>query len=54
MQGYGYRPYLVEGDDPADVHQQLAATLDIVVDEIREIQRAARDGRRHASGRAGR
>ncbi len=43
MQGYGYRPYRVEGDDPADVHQQLAGTLDIVVAEIREIQRAARD-----------
>ena len=30
------------GDDPATVHQQLAATLDEVLDEIAEIQRAAR------------
>ncbi len=43
MEGYGYRPYHVEGDDPADVHQQLAATLDAVTAEIREIQRAARE-----------
>jgi xylulose-5-phosphate/fructose-6-phosphate phosphoketolase len=43
MEGYGYRPYFVEGDDPASVHQQLAATLDTVIDEIREIQRRARE-----------
>jgi xylulose-5-phosphate/fructose-6-phosphate phosphoketolase len=43
MAGYGYRAYHVEGDDPAAVHQQLAATLDTVVDEIREIQRRARE-----------
>jgi xylulose-5-phosphate/fructose-6-phosphate phosphoketolase len=42
MRGYGYTPYFVEGDDPAAVHQQLAATLDTVVDEIRAIQDAAR------------
>jgi len=46
MRGYGYRPYFVSGDDPADVHQQMAATMDAVTAEIREIQRAAReDGR---------
>src|SRR5690242_9064306 len=30
LTGYGHRPYLVEGDDPAAVHQALAATLDEV------------------------
>ena len=44
LTGYGYRPYLVEGDDPAAVHQLLAATLDEVFDEIAEIQRQARAG----------
>src|SRR2546430_4923621 len=44
LRGYGYRPYLVEGDDPAIVHQLLAATLDTVFDEIAAIQRAAREG----------
>ncbi len=42
LYGYGYVPYLVEGDDPAAVHQRLAATLDVVFDEIAEIQRQAR------------
>jgi xylulose-5-phosphate/fructose-6-phosphate phosphoketolase len=46
LTGYGWRPYLVEGSDPAEVHQRLAATLDEVIDEINRIQRAARvDGR---------
>jgi xylulose-5-phosphate/fructose-6-phosphate phosphoketolase len=42
MRGYGYRPYFVEGDDPAKAHQVLAATLDAVMDEIRAIQHQAR------------
>ncbi len=44
FEGYGYTPYLVAGDDPAVVHQLLAATLDRAFDEIGAIQRAARDG----------
>ena len=45
LTGYGYRPYLVEGDDPEAVHQCLAATLDQIFDEIGEIQWAAhKDG----------
>ncbi|WBC09503.1 phosphoketolase family protein [Micromonospora sp. WMMA1947] len=44
MRGFGYEPYLVEGDDPATVHQRLAGTLDRAVDEIAAIQRRARSG----------
>jgi xylulose-5-phosphate/fructose-6-phosphate phosphoketolase len=44
MVGYGHKPYFVEGDDPASVHQQLAAALDTVVQEIHAIQKAAREG----------
>src|SRR3954470_427486 len=44
LRGYGYRPYLVEGDDPAEVHQRLAAPLDEVFDRIATIQREARAG----------
>ncbi len=40
--GYGYKPYFVEGDDPTVVHQLLAATLDVVTDEIAEIQKKVR------------
>jgi len=42
LTGYGYRVYSVEGDDPKLVHQQLAATMDAAIDEIRAIQRRAR------------
>jgi xylulose-5-phosphate/fructose-6-phosphate phosphoketolase len=42
LTGYGYRVYRVAGDDPDLVHQQLAATLDTVADEIAAIQRRAR------------
>src|SRR5262249_58785532 len=40
--GYGYAPHFVEGDQPEEVHQQLAATLDAVVADIKEIQLDAR------------
>jgi xylulose-5-phosphate/fructose-6-phosphate phosphoketolase len=42
LEGYGYKPYYVEGDDPQRMHSQMAATLDAIFDEIRSIQRAAR------------
>ena len=42
FRGYGYKPYLVEGDDPEMVHQLMAATLDQIVEEIRHIQSEAR------------
>ncbi len=42
MKGYGYKPYFVEGDDPKKVHVSFSATLDIVIQEIKEIQRKAR------------
>ncbi|QGN49894.1 phosphoketolase [Micromonospora sp. WMMC415] len=44
MRGNGYQPYVVAGDDPATVHQALAAALDRALDEIAAIQRKARSG----------
>jgi xylulose-5-phosphate/fructose-6-phosphate phosphoketolase len=44
LHGYGYQPYLVSGDDPVVVHQELAAALDRALDEIAGIQRRARAG----------
>ncbi|MGB7300096.1 MAG: phosphoketolase family protein [Burkholderiaceae bacterium] len=41
--GYGYRPYFVEGDEPAAMHQAMAATLDAVTTEIQMIQWEARE-----------
>lgn len=40
--GYGYRPYFIEGDEPARVHQRTAAILDTVIGEIRAIQNEPR------------
>lgn len=42
FRGYGHEPFFVEGDDPTLVHQQLAATLDTVLERIRTIQAEAR------------
>ncbi len=44
MRGYGYEPWFVEGDDPKVMHQQMAATMDRVIADIRAIQQAARNG----------
>ncbi|MDB6057582.1 MAG: phosphoketolase [Verrucomicrobiales bacterium] len=40
--GYGYKPYFVEGEEPAAMHQQMATTLDTVFAEIKAIQQNAR------------
>ena len=40
--GYGHRPYFVEGDDPAQMHQKMAATMEHCIEEIRSIQQHAR------------
>jgi xylulose-5-phosphate/fructose-6-phosphate phosphoketolase len=43
LEGYGYAPRFVEGDDPEEMHQRMAATLNDVLDEAASIQRAVRD-----------
>jgi xylulose-5-phosphate/fructose-6-phosphate phosphoketolase len=43
LQGYGYEPHFVAGDDPAAMHALMAATLDTVLDMLVDIQRRARD-----------
>src|SRR6202050_436883 len=42
LRGYGYAPHFVEGDDPAVMHEKMAATLEQCVLEIRSIQKYAR------------
>jgi xylulose-5-phosphate/fructose-6-phosphate phosphoketolase len=42
LQGYGHRPIIVSGDDPALVHRAMAAALDDAVDDIAGIQARAR------------
>ncbi len=53
LEGCGWRPIVVAGDEPTKVHQAFAAALDEALDEIAEIQRAARaDGVERASALA--
>jgi xylulose-5-phosphate/fructose-6-phosphate phosphoketolase len=42
LEGYGYEPHFVAGDDPLPMHQEMAATLDRVIDRIQAIQAKAR------------
>ena len=42
FEGYGYRPYFVEGNEPLQVHQDLAAVMDIVTADIQRIWSDAR------------
>lgn len=42
MRGCGYEPIFVEGDDPSEMHQKMAAAFDQAFDRIRDIQERAR------------
>ncbi|HEU5362378.1 MAG TPA: phosphoketolase family protein, partial [Gaiellaceae bacterium] len=43
FRGYGWKPYVVAGSDPMQVHADLAGTLDTMLDEIAGIHRRARE-----------
>ena len=43
FEGCGWKPYFVEGDDPKTMHKLMAETLDTVIEEIKAIQKAARE-----------
>ncbi len=43
LEGNGWRPLYVEGDEPEAVHQALAAALDEALDDIAGFQHAARE-----------
>jgi xylulose-5-phosphate/fructose-6-phosphate phosphoketolase len=45
LAGYGHEPHFVEGADPEAMHEQMAATLDTVIERIRGIQQDARAGK---------
>ncbi len=45
LEGCGHRPIVVEGDDPQEMHQLMAAAMDEAVTEIRDIQGRARAGK---------
>ncbi|PUZ25806.1 phosphoketolase [Chitinophaga parva] len=43
FEGYGWKPYLLAGDDPLTMHQQMAGLLDTVVADIKAIKKQATD-----------
>src|ERR1700722_11710408 len=42
--GCGWKPYFVEGDDPATMHQLMAAAMERAIEDIKELQQTARMG----------
>jgi xylulose-5-phosphate/fructose-6-phosphate phosphoketolase len=42
LRGYGWTPHFVEGDEPVEMHQKMAAAVETCVETIREIQDKAR------------
>lgn len=42
FEGYGWKPYFVEGDQPEQMHALMAETLRSVIEEIKAIQTKAR------------
>ena len=51
FRGYGWTPYFVEGHEPGPMHEAMAATLDMAVEQIHTIQRDARIQRKAARPR---
>ena len=46
LEGFGHAPRFVEGDNPQEMHRQMAAVLEETMDDIARVQRAARNGQR--------
>ena len=42
FEGYGWRPYIVEGSEPMKMHRMMAMALDRVISDIKTIQENAR------------
>src|SRR5205085_7926245 len=51
LRGYGWTPYFVAGNEPAPMHEAMAAALDTAVEQIRKFQQGARLGQAAARPR---
>ncbi len=45
FRGYGWKPYFVEGSNPAKMHQLMAATMDKAIADIKAIKKVAQSGK---------
>ncbi len=43
FKGYGWKPHFLSGDDPETMHREMAKVMDVLYEEIRTIQKHARD-----------
>ncbi len=43
FKGCGYKPYTVSGSEPMAVHEEMAKVMDLCIEEIKKIQRQARE-----------
>lgn len=43
FEGYGYKPYFVEGDDPEKMHKLMAKAMDNCIKSIKNIQKTAKN-----------
>ena len=43
LEGYGWKPYFVEGKEPMNMHQKMATVMDQIVTDIKKIQKMARE-----------
>ena len=50
LRGCGWTPHFVEGDDPETMHQLMAATMETVIEDIRQIQKQCAEQQRHHAG----
>ena len=44
FKGCGWKPYIVSGEEPMDMHQKMSAALDSAVKDIKKFQKNAREG----------
>lgn len=42
FEGYGYKPYFVEGDEPMQMHKQMAKVMDSCIKDIKKLQQNAK------------
>ncbi len=47
FEGYGYKPYFVEGDDPMTMHKLMAKTMDCCIKDIENIKKHAKNDKKH-------
>lgn len=45
FEGYGYKPYFVEGDEPMDMHIKMAKAMDNCILDIKNIQKKAKNSK---------